>query len=397
MDNDGGTTTTETITFTINAVNDTPTNPGNSTETGTEDTTLNVAGITVDEGGGTLEDSQSITVDVDIDAGDVDVIPQNSDNIKIYYNAVDLNFDGSTAVAIGDTTASADAQNLSFDFIPESEASSTLGDPVDVTVTITDSAGAGSTFEFDLIFTEVDDAPTISTVSNLETNEGGVAVTSGITIDEGGLSNEDSDDMSIRVTSDNTLLLPNSAISVYYDTDGDGAPDGHAFDLNDDGDTADAGEEGERLGVGGSFLAVNDGVADASDNQIFIVVNPVDGLNGTANLTIDIDDDGVVSAEASTTFALVVHPIGAVHGGWTKLSAISQKSFDKEQTNPNKVCNSNTDQCDTGSSCTGTTPPNSSVSADAVNAIFYDSANDRCFCQCHGFGPIGSHLIPFVR
>lgn len=357
-------------TLTLLDVNDPPTVaplqlPGNPYSV-LEDNVLVIDGLTIDEGDTLgLENSQGVSLRVTVNAADQTIIPQNAANIKIFYNNVNLNFDGTNLVTIPSTVADASAGILRLEFTPAQDMSSAMGSPVRVELFAQDTGSNSApnsnqqTFDFEIDVVEVDDPPTISTIATVQMNEGGEAITAPFFVDEGGGPNEDIQNLSVQVISDNTVLVPNSNIEVYYDANNNLVPD-----------------PSELRGTGGVFVGLGDLATSGDSRGTILRVKPVDGSSGTANLRV-IASDGNSTTER--TFAVVVHPVGAVHGGWNHISAVSEKEFATGQKNPNQVCSFSPTQCNGGFACTGTVAPNSVVNADQLNAIFYDSANQRCY------------------
>jgi len=356
--------------LTLLDVNDPPTVtplqlPGNPYSV-LEDQVLVINGLTIDEGDTLgLENAQNVSLRVTVNPADQTIIPQNAANIKIFYNNVNLNFDGTNLVTIPSTVADASAGVLRLEFTPAQDMSSMPGSPVRVALFVQDSGSNVApnsnqqTLNFEIDVVEVDDPPTISAIANVQMNEGGEAITAPFFVDEGGGPNEDVQALSIQVISDNLVLVPNSNIEVYYDANNNLVPD-----------------PSELRGTAGAFVGLGDGATSGNSRGTILRVKPVDGLSGTSNLRV-VASDGNSTTER--TFAVIVHPVGAVHGGWNHISAVSEKEFATGQQNPNQVCSFSPTQCNGGFACTGTVAPNSVVNADLVNAIYFDSANQRCY------------------
>jgi hypothetical protein len=344
---------------------------------GLEDVAYEITNLRIHEGDGDdarLELSQDLFVR--IVSANTTVVPNNASNIKIRFRSsptssdVDLNFDGTNEVMIPNTNSDAYAGRLSFEFIPTQDQSGV----VPFTLHIRDNGTTGganvntAAIPFSINFVEVNDPPTIESIANINMNEGGVGQTQPFTVDEGGGPNEDVQTMEIRVLSDNQGLISHANIDIYYDTNDDLLPG-----------------TSERIGSGGAFVALGDGANSADLHSLFVRVKPIDGQTGTANLSVTArDSDG---EQTVSNFAVIVHPVSAVHGGWEHVMATSKKTFPSNIQDPSKSCNPTPSECrPIGSAagiaygnCTGTVAPNSVVEAQTRAAIFHDTANNRCY------------------
>jgi trimeric autotransporter adhesin len=214
-------------------------------------------------------------------------------------------------------------------------------------------------FDFEVNFVEVNDPPTIESIANINMNEGGVGLSVPFKVDEGGGPNEDIQTMEVRVVSDNQALVSHANIDIFYDTNDDLLPAGS-----------------ENIGQGGAFRALGDGPASADAHALFVRVRPTEGLSGTANLTVTARDSEGEQVDAN--FAVIVHPVSAVHGGWDHVMATTKKTFPSNIRDPDKECLPTPNQCrpmgsaaDTPyTNCTGTVAPNSVVEAQTQAAIF---------------------------
>lgn len=346
---------------------------------GLEDTNLEITGLRIHEGDGNtgnarLELSQDVYVR--IVSANTTVIPNAADNIKIRFRTsatsadIDLNFDGTNEVLIPNTSSDSYAGRLSFEFIPTLDQSGV----VPLTLHIRDNGPTGGSnintraVNFSVEFVEVNDTPSIESIANINMNEGGVGLSLPFKVDEGGGPNENAQTMEVQIVSDNPGLVSNANIDVFYDSNNDSLP----------GST-------EIIGQGGAFLALGDGADSADDHALLIRVRPTDGLSGTANLTVTArDSDG---AQSVSNFAVIVHPVSAVHGGWDHVMAVSNKTYPSNFQDPNKSCSPTPSECrPIGSAsgtaygnCTGTVAPNSVVEAQTRAAIFHDTTNNRCY------------------
>lgn len=271
-------------------------------------------------------------------------------------------------------------------FTPVSNQSGTAT----ITLTLKDNGGVLNggvdtlNMPVSLTVTPVNNPPSfISTVTVVETNEGGAVQSNAFQVDEDAGSSTDENAQSITIdsiTSDNTSVLPVSAIKVFYD-------------LNDNG-VEDTGEE--RI-IGQALEGVGNEALDVKLHKFYFKLDPVDGISGNANITVTVSDHILpadpmfgdpnylpLSASKTINFSFVVHPIAALHGGWTNISSVGLKT-DKNRAPAAAaeiVCNYNklTDAKRCGSAaCTGTTSPNSTIVPDAANVIYWDSASLRCY------------------
>lgn len=246
-----------------------------------------------------------------------------------------------------------------------------------ITMTLSDDGGTSNggadsaSGTFGLTVTSVDDPPYfLTSITKVDTNEGGMVVAGPFKVDEdqGSSADEDAQALSITsITSDNTSVLPTSAITIFYD-------------LNDNG-VEDSGES--RAVAATMENAAGD---DGKLHNFYLKLNPVAGISGNANLTLTVNDGNVAASHyVSTTFSLIVHPIAALHGGWANITATGIKT-DKNgapaaaadvQCSYNKSTDLNA--CDGHQNCSGTTSPNASIIPDAANVLYYDSAAKTCY------------------
>ncbi len=262
--------------------------------------------------------------------------------------------------------------NYKISYVPETDKSGTTT----ITITAKDNGGTANaavdtvTGTIALTVNEIDDAPVyLSTITSIHTNEGG-AVQSGafqVNEDAGGTVDEDDQDIMITaLTSDNQSVLPDSAISIFYD-------------LNDNGveDALEARTLNQALEV------VPGAVDDASLHKFYLKLDPVDGVSGNANIQMSISDG---TTTVTTNFSFIVHPVAALHGGWNNISSVGLKtdkagspvSSGEIQCNYNNL--TDTSKCTAGTAaCTGTSSPNSTIIPDAANVIYWDSSALKCY------------------
>lgn len=250
----------------------------------------------------------------------------------------------------------------------------------DITLTLVDTGSNTAPnvntkdFTFPLDVTFVDNAPNfVTTITSIETNEGGAVQSDGFVVDEdlGSSPDENAQAVSItQITTDNHSVLPPSAIKIFYD-------------LNDNGVEDDL--EARAVGAMLESAAAN----DVKAHKFYLKLDPVDGISGNANVGLTISDGNSTSV---TNFSFIVHPIAALHGGWTNISSVGLKT-DKNgapAAAAEIVCNYNkktsdasndTNRC-SNASCLSTstvTTPNGVVVPDAANVIYWDSSNLRCY------------------
>lgn len=322
--------------------------------------TEGIYNIYVAAGGGTDENSQTFTLTATSD--NTALIPNTTTNLKI------------EKVAESPDIPGYDQYKLTV------KPTTNVSGIANITITAKDSGGtalAGEddevTDDFQLTVTMVDDPPAFTTpITVVRTNEGGEVQTDGIVIDEdlGSSADEDAEPVRLTFTTDNTAVLPVSAITVFYD-------------MNDNGveDALEARAHGANLET-----AATD---DVSDHKVYLKLKPVSGISGNVNITVTATQPAIVApatpARTKTmSFSLVVHPIAALHGGWENIAAVGIKT-DKNGTPVNESdfqCNYNksTDlkKC-SGSDCTGTSSPHGVIVPDDANVIFYDSSNRKCY------------------
>ncbi|MFZ4715632.1 MAG: Ig-like domain-containing protein [Bacteriovoracaceae bacterium] len=131
----------------------------------------------------------------------------------------------------------------------------------------------------------VNDAPTISTIANVTDNEASTIVINNITIDEGGGADENIQNLTISVNSDNPTLISNSQIALSYLENG-----------------------------------------DASASPLSLTLNPSAMQNGTANITLTVTDNGNPILVTTKTFTLTINSASYLHGGWKNLKALGTKT-----------------------------------------------------------------------
>ena len=262
--------------------------------------------------------------------------------------------------------------NYKISYIPATDKSGSST----ITVTVQDNGGATApsidttTGTFVLTVNSVDDPPVFrSFFTSIQTNEGGDVQTEGFLVDEddGATTDEDLQPMSVSaITTDNASVLPVSSISIFYD-------------LNDNG-VEDAGES---RAIGAMLEA--SAADDASLHKIYLKLDPVDGVSGNANISVTISDG---TSAVTKSFAFIVHPIAALHGGWNNISSVGLKTNKSgapvAATDISCEYNVTTDKNNCSSSnvlkdCKGSASPNGSIVPSAKNTIYWDETNLRCY------------------
>jgi hypothetical protein len=372
-------------TLTIQPVNDPPElNPSGPVNVSMqEDDDWEIISFQVTEGdwrsgaGPYLESNQEVRVSLAVGGGAnaSEVFPLNDEHVRLYFrpvatplNPIKLNAGTSYSnVLIRPANVPLSSGFFELHVKPAVDRFTVGGDAV-FSLSFVDNGGGADTTVVNVLIevTSVNDAPTIGQIGPIEINEGGIAISAPFAVDEGGGPDEDTQLLSFQVSSDNTALIPNQNVQLFYD--------------RNDTLTGDPGEE--------ELFGVLIGDAQSFDrHKVILKARPVDGLSGVANITLTVtdngDDNGVPSPRsASQTWSVIVHPVGAVHGGWNHLSAISQKTFRRGKPNPNQQCLFTPSQCTDGGgpiNCQGSVAPNSRVNALVENVIYSDAANGRCY------------------
>ncbi len=141
-----------------------------------------------------------------------------------------------------------------------------------ITVIVSDSEtpSMSDTTSFTLIVDPVNDAPTISNITDQSTNEGTAKTGIAFTVDEGGGADEDAETLTVTATSSNTTLVPNANIIVNY---------------------------------------TDNGSSSASALSPTLDITPVGDFNGTTTITVTVTDNGTGNLTATDTFVLTVDPV----------------------------------------------------------------------------------------
>jgi hypothetical protein len=278
-----------------------------------------------------------------------------------------------TLLPLADVVFSGTAPNCTATLTPAANQSGIT----DIVFTVTDGSLTNNE-AFTFTVTEVDDPPVFtSTIITTDTNEGGMVIAGPFKINEDLAGTVDEDDQDIKLTSivsDNTNILisatnpvlpAQSAIRIFYDVNDNGVED-----------------LGEAKALGENLDTISPSVDDANAHSFYLKLYPIAGISGNTNITITATDG---ATPITTDFSLIVHPIAALHGGWSNISALGIK-IDKMDTpvSTNDIqCdyNKSTDikACDTKQNCTGSNSPHGVIIPDAVNVLYWDSAYKKCY------------------
>ncbi len=358
-DGEGAVSVAKEVTVTVTSVNDAPTFVENALSlTCTEDVVCEVLFDKVNAGnsGDTLENAQTVSAKV--------VIPDTSstkiDSIKIYYNDVELgNSSDGNYHEIG-VASSINPSKFKLKVTPVAEFSGAA----DIELYLKDSDGAITDADdatISLNFTEVNDPPVITADATYSMNQGGDIVIP-ITVDEGGGAGEDGQELTIKIESNNHALLPESTsnIEIYYDVTQD-----------------DVIYASKKLGYINGPLG--DGALDASAKKVYLRLKPVASASGIVEVKISATDNHASPETTDKIITLTVHSISATHGGWKNITAVGPK-IDKDNTPVKTYCDYTSDCGSSGNSaCLGSGSPITNSVTGALNSIYYDSSNYRCY------------------
>jgi len=214
-----------------------------------------------------------------------------------------------------ESTADANVKNL---FITPAANFSLQNGQCNVSLRFND----GHTFDIDtasIHIQEINDAPTMTDVPSQSTNEAtlltidtntSTTAIDPIILDEGGGSDEDGQQLSIKVTSSDPLLIPHSStnIKMYADVN---------FSIP---------YSFVSTGAAGTIYAS----ADGNNENLFLVLSPVAGRSGTTTITVVVTDNGTTngnSAPLSVTksFTVTVSNSATIHNDWSEIFATGAK------------------------------------------------------------------------
>ena len=243
---DGVGTITKTFTVTVNPVNDLPTLEDIAARLTDEDKAITGIAFIVDEGGGSDEDAQNLTVTAT--SSDPTLVPNG--NITVNYTA-----DGA-----------ADATGGTLDITPTAD----LSGSATITVTVNDGQSVNNTVSktFTLTVIAENDPPTLGDIADQSTNEDVTLTGIVFTVDEGDGASEDTQTLTVTATSSNSTLIPNGNITINYTADG---------------------------------------AVDATGGTLDIT--PVSDQSGTTTITVTVQDDGTGTPTVTDTFVLTVNPV----------------------------------------------------------------------------------------
>lgn len=316
LDSDGA-ESTKTIPITVNSINDAPTvtaiaNININEDLGVGAADSNLVTFTVEEDANTLEDADSMSVKVTSSCQET----VSDSNIAIAYNGSSIGVGGDWR-SIGDSTANVGLANITLTITPNGNANENTptgcgATPVTTTITVEVSDGTvadniSTTFDIDL--DAVDDNPTITSIPDQIVNEGtvlevdtdaGTTGVQGITVDEGGADDEDSQGITVKVASSDTSLIPQNAANI--------------------GITYGGTVVSTSGGGGGAALefALGDAAASADGSEVGLSLKPIVGVSGSVDITVTVDDG---TNTASTVFQVTVTDASATHGGWSDVIA----------------------------------------------------------------------------
>ena len=327
-----------------------------------EPTEDNSGSIIVEIGPGGYLDEKNQTLTLSVSSNKLNIFPEGSISIE--------------------ELLSTGNRRLKITFKPEAYQS---GVSV-ITLTVKDNGGVANggvdtrVAKFEVTVTFVDNPPFfLSTITKIETNEGGAVQSDGFLVDEDKGSTEDEDYQAIRIvsiTSDNQNVLRDDKIKIFYDVNDNGVEDStEERCVPADGPCSDLLDT----------VDLTRPYTDVKKHKFYLKLDPIDGIAGNANIKMTITDGNPDPAhKVSTQFSLVVHPIAALHGGWNNISSVGIKT-DKNKTpaSPADIkCdyNKSTDLKNCGANnCTGTTSPNGNIIPTHANVIYWDSASLRCY------------------
>ncbi len=246
----------------------------------------------IDEGGGSDEDTE--TMEIKVASSNTSLVPDA--NLDVYWNGGLVGTGGGyiALAEVGD--ANAYGAVLVVEYTPADYTNGTS----DITVYIKDNSGQEVTDSFTVTVSDVNDAPTIVTPADIAINEdldaSGLPDSNMVTftVDEGGGAAEDSQDTSIRVTSDCQAVIPDSSIAIHYD--------------------------GVTDSVGGSWFTLGDGTNSADVSDVTLTITPGANTNEDiaaaatclsspdVGITIEVSD-GTVADNISDSFLVTVSAI----------------------------------------------------------------------------------------
>lgn len=258
-DTGGATSTVKTKSLTVTAVDDAPIS-------GVSYTSLNPAVPTEDPTSGVAVSLSYSDVDLDL------------------ATACTLSNVGNGSAGACTCSGATYPNTCTFTFTPTANINGT--NIASFTYTITTGSTTSTTpVAVTFSLSAVNDAPTITTPSNVSYNEATPFNVTGITVDEGGGIDENTQIVSVVASSSNPTLIPNNQISINF---------------NDTGD------------AGSIPLSLN--------------VVPVSNASGTAVITLTATDNGSPAKSISTYFTVTINNVSYLHNGWKNLKALGVRT-----------------------------------------------------------------------
>ncbi|MGE3611581.1 MAG: Ig-like domain-containing protein [Bacteriovoracaceae bacterium] len=191
----------------------------------------------------------------------------------------------------------------------------------DVTVQYDDGNGSTTSATATMTIQEVNDAPTLSpsTISAQTTNEATLFVVDsdtsttaidGFTLDEGGGSDEDTQNVTVTVSSSNTVMIPHTTTNIKL--------------------YSDSSLSSIYAGAVASSSGVTYNAPTGNGDSLYIALQPAAGQSGTATITVTLTDNGTTNGAAAAqtltkTFTLTVTSTSAVHNDWYDIYAVGSK------------------------------------------------------------------------
>lgn len=299
-----GLSASKDIAITWTSVNDAPTIlfPDGMNVTVDEDDTYDYT-ITVNEGDvdSTIhfEDFQNTTLE--LVSSDTTLLPVNK--VKIVRGVSTYTFGANGRIDLIDNLGDIATNDLTMKIT----AGSNLSGAGTYTLRAYDGETWSNNYTINVTVDTVNDKPTITSISDQKVYMMESFASIATTIDEGGGSDEDTDQVDIQIISSNTSVVDNTTINAYYGSDRETA-------------SAIWGKGGYAGGFVTIDTAGNNDISE-NDNKVFIEIEPIAGVYGDTTITVNIRDSGVGLKTNSTTFDLVVKRVISSHGGWKEIIA----------------------------------------------------------------------------
>jgi len=217
------------------------------------------------------------------------------------------------------TLAAINSTNTGIYFTPNANYASSNN----CTIEVTFSDGNGGLAAADSVMTvqEINDTPTMSpaSISNQSTNEStyvlvdadtSTAIIDPMTIDEGGGTDENIQNLTIEISSSNTALIPHSVNNI------------HLF--------SDANMTSPYNFVSATATKATFNTTDGDNDLIYMAFTPLDGVTGTSTITVTVTDNGTTNAVAaplsiSKTFTITATNKKSQHRDWNDIYAVGAK------------------------------------------------------------------------